>query len=307
MKVLVTGGSGFIGTHIVEELKSRGHSVKVFDRRVPKVEGLEWLDGDLRWAGDCDRAVRNVDGIIHLAARISVDESLDYIWNYFNDNLMSTVNLFMAAAKHKVNSVVFTSSCEVYGETPRSGANEEAPCNPTSPYAASKYGAERAALTFERVHPALNLAVLRPFNTYGEWQKPYRAGAVIPTFIMEALEGRSLRVHGKGDQIRDYVYVKDIARAHVEVLEKGCEGIFNVASGNPRSINSIAETIVKLVGKGNIEHVPDARKGAQLRYSVGNASKLAKSTGWRPVHSFEPTLKGVIRWYQRNQPFLPSM
>ena len=305
MKVLVTGGSGFIGTHVIEELQSRGHMVKVFDRRIPKVKNVEWLDGDLRWAGDCDRAVRNTDAIMHLAARISVDESLDYIWNYFNDNLMSTVNLFMAAAKHGVDHILFTSSCEVYGETPRAGATEEALCNPTSPYAASKYAAERAALTFKRVHPELNLAVLRPFNTFGEWQKPYRAGAVIPTFIMEALKDRPLKIHGKGSQARDYVYARDIAKAHVELMEKEREGIFNVATGKARTINSIANSIVEIVGKGSVEHVPDVRKGAQLQYSVGNATKLTNATGWKPVHEFEPTLKKVIRWYASNDPLAP--
>jgi nucleoside-diphosphate-sugar epimerase len=305
MKVLVTGGSGFIGTHVIEELQSRGHTVKVFDRLVPKVKNVEWLDGDLRWAGDCDRAVRNTDAILHLAARISVDESLDYIWHYFNDNLMSTVNLFMAAAKHEVNHILFTSSCEVYGETPRSGATEESPCNPTSPYAASKYAAERAALTFKRVHPDLKLAVLRPFNTFGEWQKPYRAGAVIPTFILEALKGRSLKVHGDGNQTRDYVYVKDIARGHVDVMEKEGEGIFNIATGRARTINSIAKSVVEMVGKGTIEHVPDTRKGAQLRYSVGDATKIESLTGWKPASRFEPTMRRVIEWYRSNEPLAP--
>ena len=305
MKVLVTGGSGFIGTHIVEELLTRGHEVKVFDRRVPKVQGVEWLDGDLRWLGDCDRAVRGTDAILHLAARISVDESLDYIWHYFNDNFMSTVNLFMAAAKHEVNHIIFTSSCEVYGETPKTGAKEEAPCNPTSPYAASKYAAERAALTFTRVHPGLKLAILRPINTFGQWQKPNRAGAVIPTFVLDALKGKPLRVHGEGKQVRDYVYVKDIARAHVDVLEKGREGIFNIATGRARTINSIAEAVVRLTGRGSFEHVPDSRKGAQLQYSVGDATKIGKAAGWKPRSLFEPTLKKVIRWYEANDPFSP--
>ncbi len=306
MRVLVTGGSGFIGTHIIQELQSRGHQVKVFDRRVPKVEGVEWLDGDLRWGGDCDRAVRNTDAILHLAARISVDESLDYIWHYFNDNLMSTVNLFMAAAKHKVNHIIFTSSCEVYGETPKTGATEEAACNPTSPYAASKYAAERAALTFKRVHPELKLAVLRPFNTFGEWQKPYRAGAVIPTFILEALKNKTLKIHGDGKQTRDFVYVKDIAKAQVDVLEKEREGIFNIASGQSRTINSVAEDVLKLVGKGSVEHVPDVRKGAQLLYSVGDSTKITKATGWKPNHQFEPTLKRVVEWYESNDPLAPE-
>ncbi|MDA4120823.1 MAG: NAD-dependent epimerase/dehydratase family protein [Thaumarchaeota archaeon] len=297
---MVTGGSGFIGTHIVNELVSKGHEVRIFDRRVPKLRNVEWLDGDLRWLGDCDSAVRGMDAIIHLAARISVDESLDYIWHYFNDNLMATVNLFLAAAKHGTDHILFTSSCEVYGETPRKGATEKALCDPTSPYAASKYAAERAAFTFKKVHPKLKLAVIRPFNTFGEWQRPFRAGAVIPTFILEALRGKPLQIHGKGEQSRDFVYVKDIAKAQVKILEKQLEGIYNIATGQPRTINSVAELIVKLVGKSRVEHVPDTRKGAQLRYSVGDATKLKEATGWKPVNNFEPSLEKVIRWYKSN-------
>lgn len=305
MKVLVTGGSGFIGTHVVEELLSKGHIVRIFDRRIPKSEAVEWLDGDLRWLGDCDKAVRGIDAVIHLAARISVDESLDYIWQYFNDNLMSTVNLFLAAAKHGTNQMLFTSSCEVYGETPPNGATEEAPCNPTSPYAASKYAAERAALTFNRVSPQLRLAVVRPFNTFGEWQRPYRAGALIPTFILEALRGEPLRIHGDGEQVRDFVYVKDIAKAQVAILEKGSEGIYNIATGKPRSVNEIAEAVVNEVGSSKVMHVPDARKGAQLRFSVGDASKLRKAIGWRPENQFEPTLRKVVGWYRANSNLMP--
>jgi UDP-glucose 4-epimerase len=297
LKVLVTGGAGFIGTHISELLLQKGHEVRVLDRRVPKAKDVEWIDGDLRWLGDCDRAVRGVDAIMHLAARISVDESLDYIWQYFNDNLMTTVNLLIAGSKHGADRVVFTSSCEVYGETPKNGATEESPCNPTSPYAASKYAAERAGLTFKNVNENLKLAVMRPFNTFGEWQKPFQAGAVIPTFILQALRGQTLKIHGKGEQVRDFVYVKDIARAEVAVLEKGCEGIFNIATGVPRSVNEVAEEVVGLVKKGKVEHVPDSRKGAQLHYSVGNSARLREATGWKPEADFTKTLGRVVEWY----------
>jgi nucleoside-diphosphate-sugar epimerase len=304
LKVLVTGGSGFIGTNIVAELLRRGHRVRILDRRVPKVSGAEWVDGDLRWLGDCDRAVRGVDAVMHLAARISVDESIDYIWQYYNDNLISTVNIFVASRKYEVNHIVFTSSCEVYGETPPQGATEESPCNPTSPYAASKYAAERAALSFKNIYPELKLAILRPFNTFGEWQKPFRAGAVIPTFILQALRNQPITVHGTGGQVRDFVYAGDIARVQVDVLEKGLEGIFNIASGRARTINEIAHSVVKLIGKGKVEHIEDMRKGAQLFYSLGDSTKLTKLTGWKPTEDFEPALKKVIDWYTSRPEFL---
>jgi UDP-glucose 4-epimerase len=298
LKVLVTGGSGFIGTHLVDLLIKKGYQVRVLDRRVPKVSGVEWMEGDLRWLGDCDRAVRGVDAVMHLAARISVDESLDFVWEYFNDNLMATINIFHASITRGVNRIIFTSSCEVYGNTPPTGAREDHPCNPTSPYAASKYAAERAALAFKHVFPHLKLTILRPFNTFGEWQRPFRAGAVIPTFILSALQNKPLVIHGKGDQTRDFLYVKDIALAHVLALEKEIEGIFNIASGVPRTIISVAEAIVKRLGMGRIEFQPDPRGGAQVQTSVGNAENFMKASGWKPEHDFEKALDEVVRWYK---------
>lgn len=300
LKVLVTGGSGFIGTHLVNLLLEKGHQVRVFDRRVPRSDTVEWVDGDLRWVGDCDRAMRGVDAVMHLAARISVDESLDFIWEYFNDNLISTINIFHAALKHGVNRIVFTSSCEVYGDTPIKGASEDAACNPTSPYAASKYAAERAALSYKNVYPDLKLTVFRPFNTFGEWQRPFRAGAVIPTFVLLALDGRPLVVHGDGNQTRDYVYVKDVVAAQVLGLEREIEGVFNIASGQPQSIRSVAQAITKRIGATKIEYRPDPRRGAQLQNSVGDATRLRGATGWKPITGFEKGLDEVIHWYKEN-------
>jgi len=301
MRVLVTGGAGFIGTHLVRLLLEKGHQVRIFDRRVPKGADAEWVDGDLRWVGDCDRATRGVDAVMHLAARISVDESLDFIWEYFNDNLTSTINIFHAALKHGVNRIVFTSSCEVYGNTEISGVREDYACNPTSPYAASKYAAERAALSYKNVFPDLKLAVFRPFNTFGEWQRPFRAGAVIPTFVLSALNDKPLVVHGDGSQTRDYLHVSDVVAAQVSGLETGLEGVFNIASGQPRTIRSIAEAVARRVANTKIDYRQDPRRGAQLQNSVGDSAKLREATGWQPRVEFEKGLDEVISWYKENR------
>jgi len=283
----------------VDLLLSKGYNVTVLDRLVPHTSEVKWIDGDLRWVGDCDRAVRGVDAVLHLAARISVDESLDYVHEYFYDNLLSTINLIRAVKQHGVSRFIYTSTCEVYGDVNEGKADETYPCNPTSPYAASKYAAERAVLAYGRSY-GLNVTVIRPFNAFGERQKAFRAGSVIPTFILLALRGKPLTVHGDGSQMRDYVYAKDIAEAHVRVLEENPPNltIFNVATGNGITIREIAEKISARINNAEIKFVKDPRGEAQLRRSVGDGSKIKRLLGWSPQWTFDKALDRVVDYYK---------
>jgi len=288
---------------LVDLLLSKGYNITVLDRLVPHTSEVKWIDGDLRWVGDCDRAVRGVDAVFHLAARISVDESLDYVHEYFNDNILSTLNIIRAAKQHGVSRFIYTSTCEVYGDVNEGKADETYPCNPTSPYAASKYAAERAVLAFGRSY-GLNVTVVRPFNAFGERQKAFRAGSVIPTFILLALQGKTLTVHGDGSQVRDYVYTKDIAEAHVKVLEGNLPNltILNVATGNPITIRQIAEKISKRINNAEIKFVPDPRGEAQLKRSVGDFSKIKRMLDWSPKWGFDEALDRVIDYYKSMNP-----
>ena len=299
MKVLVTGGSGFIGSHLTEALLNDGQQVRVFDRRIPSSSDVEWTDGDLRWIGDCDRATRDIDTVFHLAARISVDESIGYALQYFNDNLLTTVNVMHAALKNGVRKFVYTSTCEVYGDTSTRNADETYGCNPTSPYAASKYAAERAVLAFGRTYD-LQVVIMRPFNTFGERQKPFIGGAVIPSFILLAHRNKDLIIHGDGSQTRDYNYVKDVADAHVCAMKSNLEGqsILNIATGVGRSISGLAEQILQLTeSKSKMKFVDDPRKGAQLKRSVGDSHKL-RSLGWQSKWDYKEALSKTINWYK---------
>lgn len=298
-KVLVTGGAGFIGSHLVEELLSKGYQVTVLDRRVPLASDAKWIDGDLRWIGDCDRAVRGVDAVFHLAARISVDESLDYVHEYFNDNVFSTLNMMRAAQKQGVSRFIYTSSCEVYGDIMAGRASEEYPCRPTSPYAASKHAAESAVMALGRSYD-LEVTVVRPFNAFGERQKAFRSGSVIPTFVVSVLQGKPILVHGDGSQIRDYLYVKDIVQAHIKTLEGNPpnRSIFNVASGTGISLRQVAEKISERMGKAEIRYVEDPRGEAQLRRSIGDPSKIESLLGWSQQWSFDKALDPVIDHYK---------
>lgn len=300
MKVLVTGGAGFIGSHVVATLVARGVDVKVLDRRMPRDRHVQWIDGDLRWIGDCDRAVRDCDSILHLAARISVEESLDYVLDYFADNLLGTVNLLKAAQERAIKRFIYTSSCAVYGNVAEGVADEEHPCNPTSPYAASKYAAERAVLSFHAAY-RLPVTILRLFNVFGEGERPLLFGSAMAKFIVQALKGEDLTVHGNGDQVRDYVDVKDVAEAHAVALElsAGQGEIFNVCSGIPRTTEEIAMEVIGEVGStSRLIHVSDPRGGAQLARSVGSRARIANVLGWAPRHDHQESLRRVIQWHR---------
>ena len=277
----------------------KDYEVTVLDRLIPLSSEVKWIEGDLRWVGDCDKAVRGVDAVFHLAARISVDESLDYVYEYFNYNILSTLNIMRAAKRHGVQRFIYTSTCEVYGDVAKGKADETYPCNPTSPYAASKYAAERAALAFGRAY-GLNVTVIRPFNAFGERQKAFRAGSVIPTFTLLALQGKPLLVHGDGSQIRDYIYAKDIAGALMRVLEGSLPNltILNVSTGNGITIREIAEKISARLNHAEIKFVKDPRGDAQLKRSVGDSSKINKMLGWSPKWSFDKALDKVIDYYK---------
>ncbi len=296
---MVTGGSGFIGSHLVNLLLEKDYDVVVMDRQAPPSSDIKWVQGDLRWIGDCDRAMRDVDAVLHLAARISVDESLDYAYEYFSDNVLSTINVLRVSKQRGVSHFIYTSSCEVYSDINVGAATETHPCNPISPYAVSKYAAERIALAFGKAYN-LKVTVIRPFNTFGERQKAFRAGSVIPTFIISALQGKPLVIHGNGSQIRDYVYVRDIAEAHLKVLEGDYteSAIFNVATGKGITIREIAEKVKERIGSAEIKYVEDPCKAARLIRSVGDATKIRSTLGWAPKWSFDKALDRVVRYYK---------
>jgi len=308
-KILVTGGSGFIGSHLVDLLCEKGHRVRVADRHVPYRGDVGYMRTDLSWLGDAMKATEGIDVVYHLAARISVDESLDLVRQYFHDNLMSTVNVCLAAQRSHVKRFIYISSCEVYGNVAEGKADEQYPCNPTSPYAASKYSAERAAIAC-CTSSNIPIIVLRPFNTFGERQKAFRAGSVIPTFILQAIHDKALQIHGDGLQTRDYLYVKDIVQAMAKTSELSLKTlqdehwmnplILNIASGTEQSILGLAQKIVALVGSGYISHVSNPRKTAQLVRSVGNAELAQHLLNWKPSISFDTALQQVVKYYRRH-------
>lgn len=309
MKICVTGGAGFIASHVVERLLELGHEVVVvFDKEKPgKIPHLEdrvqWIQGNVMNSEDCERAVDGAEAVIHLAALISVDDSILHPRIFWDNNVGGTMLMIEASRQARVKRFVYMSTAEVYGHIPYGRADETYPCDPRSPYAASKYAAERYCLSWYATYGQPEVVVLRGFNTYGPRQTAGAKGAVVATFIIRCLKGLAPQVRGDGEQRRDFVYVEDMAEAIVKATLYDSRSfsigglVFNLATGQSTAIVNLAKAIVVLTeGKPEIQHIV-GRMGENTR-SVGHAWKAKKYLGWSPEMKLQEGLMKTIEYYR---------
>ncbi len=298
-KMVVTGGAGFIGSHIVELLASMGFNVVVFDNlstgNLNKIEQfpVTFIEGDIRNIETLMDTFKNVDTVFHLAAAISVPESLEKPKEYVDINVNGTLNIIEAAKKSGVKRVVFSSSAAVYGDEPTLPKTEDMkPCL-LSPYAATKLSGETYLKMYES--PTFSAVSLRYFNVFGPRQdadSPY--AAAIPKFINQALKNEDIGIFGDGTQSRDFIYVKDVARANLHAVEID-SGIYNVCNGKPTVIAPLAERIIELTKAKSEINFLDERPG-DIKHSLGSNVRI-KSSGWHPESEFEKSLKETIEFY----------
>lgn len=290
MRMLITGGAGFQGSHLAERWSGAGHDVTILNtyseeaaRNVRAVSS----DAEVVWGSVTDdeivqKTVRGHDVVVHLAARVNVDESLDAPRAFADVNLGGTINV-LEAARRSGARVVFASSCEVYGASDGLPVPETAPLRPFSPYAASKAAADRMCHAYHMSY-GLDVTVVRPSNVYGERQKSGRGGAVIPIFASLAAAGKPLTVFGTGEQTREYIHVSDLVAAYDAIVARGdlAGETVNVGTGDIVSIRAIAEFIANRAGV-EISQQP-ARPGEVPRFSLDSA--LARSFGFEPKVEF---------------------
>lgn len=304
MKFAVTGGCGFIGSHLVEEL-SKEHEVIVIDDlssgSLKNIQGLEveFVKGSITDLKLLKQVFVDVDVVFHLAALVSVQESIKNPIKTNNVNVNGTLNVLIAARDRNVRKVVFSSSCAVYGDTDELPINEVSKPNPKSPYAVTKLAAENYCKVFHEVY-GLKTTILRYFNVYGPKQDVNSEyAAVIPEFIRRILNGIPPTIYGDGKQTRDFVFVKDVVRANIVAAKSNKTGIFNIASGKGVSIIELAQIISKIVGK-NLKPTHDKPREGDIRHSVGDISKAKKVLGFKPEYSIEEGLKETIEWFKLN-------
>lgn len=307
MRFLVTGGAGFIGSNIVEELLPRGETVRVLDNfSTGKRENLaafreriELVAGDLRDLPTVRRAVEGVDYILHQAALPSVPRSVDDPLENDAVNVAGTLNLLVAARDAGVRRVVFASSCAVYGDEPTLPKREDMLPQPKSPYAVSKLAGEYYCRAFSEVY-GLETVALRYFNVFGPRQDPTSDyAAVIPRFITRLLRGEAPVIYGDGLQSRDFVYVANVVQANLlAATTPGVAGrAFNIASGERYTLLDLIRILNDVLGTAVAPIHEDPRPG-DVRYSQADIGAAQKALGYDPAVDFAEGLRRTVEWYR---------
>ncbi len=318
MRYVVTGGAGFIGSHLVEELVKRGQDVVVIDNlsngrleRLKKfMDKIRFVKGDILDIELLKKEFLNADYVLHYAALISVTESVQHPDQCMRINVDGTRNVLEAAMLCKVKRVVFASSCAVYGDTKIVPTKEDSKLNPLSPYAASKVEGEKLLKQYYEEH-GLETIAFRYTNVFGPRQDPSSPYAgVISIFIKKILNNEQPIIYGDGEQTRDFVFVKNIVEANMLACkakkvknEKGIDifgNIFNISTQKEVSVNKLFSTINKLTHKKIKPIMAPAREG-EIRRSCADCSKAKKFLGYKSKHSFEHGLKKTISWVKQQE------
>jgi nucleoside-diphosphate-sugar epimerase len=303
---LVTGGAGFIGSHLSEELVRRGHRVRVADSLITgkrsnldHIPGVEFLEGDLADATFAERAVQGVDYVLHEAAIPSVPRSVKDPVTSNRANVDATLNVLVAARDAGIKRVVFAGSSSAYGNTPTLPKHEEMPTSPLSPYALQKVVGEQYLQMFTRLY-GLETVTTRYFNVFGPRQDPSSPySGVISVFATALLENRSATIFGDGEQTRDFTYVANVVDGVLRACDaKDASGeIINVATGGCISLNRLYETMKSLVSATADPTYAEPRAG-DVQDSQADISKAARLLGYTPTVSFEDGLRRTVEWYR---------
>jgi len=306
---LVTGGAGFIGSHIVERLVRDGHNVRVLDDLSSGHEtnldsirdGVEFIEGDIRDTKVVNEAVKGAHIVFHEAALGSVPRSVADPVTTHEVNITGTLNVFLAARDAGVKRVVYASSSSVYGETPVLPKREDMSPEPLSPYALSKLAGEHYASVFKHVYN-FEIVSLRYFNIFGSRQDPEsQYAAVIPRFITALLNGKAPVVYGDGLQSRDFTSVENVVNANL--LASEADGIagqaFNVACGGRYTLLDLLAKTKEFLGS-DIEPVHEAARVGDVRDSQASIEAAQKAFGYRVSVDFAEGLEKTIEWYKRN-------
>jgi nucleoside-diphosphate-sugar epimerase len=313
-KVLVTGGAGFIGSHLADRLLNEGFEVTVIDNlstgsleniaHHQSVAGFHFLNGDIRQLGFVRKALRDIDAVFHEAALVSVPLSFSDPILANEINLSGTVNLLTACRDVGIKDFIFASSAAVYGYKETAEKKEEDIPDPASPYGIAKLAAEKYVQLFQEVY-GLKTVCLRYFNVFGPRQRVdlnSGYGSVISIFIKRILQGQPPIIYGDGKQTRDFVYVEDVAEANMLALKsKNAAGeIFNIGTGKNTSINEIAVKLLGAMNRKALKSIYSEPRTADPKHGFANIDKARKVLGYVPKFTIEEGLRRLVSWYAGN-------
>ena len=303
---LVTGGAGFIGSHLCEELARRGETVRVVDSLITgkranlaHVPGVEFIEGDLADVAVATRAVRGVDYVLHQAALPSVPRSVEDPITSNRANIDASLNLLVAARDAGVKRVVYAGSSSAYGNSATMPKVETMPTAPLSPYALQKLVAEQYCQMFTRLY-GLETVTIRYFNVFGPRQAPSSPySGVISLFIKALFENQRPKIYGDGEHTRDFTYVANVVDGVLRACHaKDASGeVINVATNGRVSLNQLFTTLRTLIG-ANVEPIYDKPRAGDVKDSQADIDKAARLLGYKPLVTFEQGLKNTVDWYR---------
>jgi UDP-glucose 4-epimerase len=307
-RILVTGGAGFIGSHIVDRLLEERYEVGALDnlatgnfKNISKhvaASEIRFHNCDISNFEEIAKIVKDYDAIIHEAALVSVTRSVEDPVLVNNVNVSGTVNLLKAAVDSGAQKFIYASSSSVYGETETLPKKETVSPSPISPYGVSKLTAENYCKAFAKVY-GLRTVSLRYFNVYGPRQKYGPYSGVIPTFIKKAISNEPPQIYGDGEQTRDFTFVEDVVQANLLALKNQVSAgeVYNVANGQTISINELARHIINMAGNPNLRPVHGPERKGDIRASYADISKISLDLGYKPKVRIEAGLRRVLDWF----------
>ena len=312
MKILVTGGAGFIGSNYVNNLVSQEsdwNEIVILDSltyagnlanltQALTDKRVKFVKGDIRDSQLVNEVMKKVNTVVHFAAESHVDRSIDNPENFVSTNVLGTFVLLQAAYKLKIKKFLHVSTDEVYGSISKGSWTEKSLIAPNSPYSASKASSDLLVLSYWKTY-GLPIFISRCSNNYGPYQFPEK---FIPLSITNLIDGKGIPIYGDGLNSRDWLHVLDHCDALNCIIEKGAPGeIYNIGGGTELSNIDLAKLLVSLLGKSDssINFVPD-RKGHDFRYSV-NYEKIAINCGYKPSRIFQDSIKDTIEWYRKHE------
>jgi UDP-glucose 4-epimerase len=310
MRMLITGGAGFIGSYLCEKYTKEDHTVLCLDnflsgnllnvRHLLDYRNFKLIKGDIRDFDLLERIIRDVDVVFHLAAQIHVDRSYVEPRLTYEINVMGTQNVLEVARIYDVKKLIHASTSEVYGSAQYVPIDEKHPLDASHPYGASKIAADRMCNAYIHTY-GMNISIPRFFNIFGPRQRDIGYGGVISIFTRRVLNNMPPVIYGDGRQTRDYTYIEDAARAFDLVLnhESRLEPI-NIGSGKEVSIIDLANLIIDLCGKkGKIKPVNVEPRIGEVKQLIAETTKAKKILGWKPKYELKEGLKAFIQWYKK--------